>query len=315
MALKNFFRDVGIAMAKKQAVMIDAVTEEAPLLSMLPMQEASNGLQNVYEELKDVDGAQLINLDDELPSINADGTLEYQDLSVLGGIIRVGEDKARKFGGAANYFAGKMPSILRETGADTETSFIYNNIRPYAKANSREQKAGGSTATSQYSAICVKWVPGETTGLYDPAGFGNGKVFDITPVNGGNVYEYSDGTTNRLVYGQRMKTYLALQLANPRNVSSIVNIELTADATTDTGYKALPTEAVMNKMIRDARGNPANTVIYMHPNVLDALSVYKSGALQMAPVDGDYNTMIARWNGIPIVTSYNFKEGTEAVVA
>lgn len=316
MAIKNFFRDVGIAMAKKQSVMIDAVTEEAPMLAQIPMQEASHGLRNVYEELKDVDGAQLLNLDDELPSVGCDGTLGYQDLSVLGGIIRVGEDKAKKFGSAVDYFATKMPSILRQTGADTETSLIYNNIRPYASANSKEQDAGGTTATSQYSMVCVKWVPGETIGLYDADGFGDGKVFDIMPVNGGNVYEYTDSDdVNKLVYGQRIKAYFALQLANTRNVSSIVNIELTADATTDTGYKALPTEAQINKMIRDARGNPANTFIYCHPSVLDALGAYKGAALQMTPVDGDYSTVLATWNGIKFITSYNFKDGTEAVVS
>jgi len=142
MAINNFFRDVGIAMAKKQSVLIDAVTEEAPILAMLPMEEASHGLRNVYESLVDIDGAQLLNLDDELPSLNVDTTLTSQDLSVLGGIIRVGEDKAKRFGSAAGYFARKMPSILRETGANTEQSFIYNNLRPYAKANSREQDAG-----------------------------------------------------------------------------------------------------------------------------------------------------------------------------
>ena len=74
-----------------------------------------------------------------------------------------------------------MPSILRETGADTEKSLIYNTIRPYAKANGREQKAGGSTASSQYSMVCVKWVEGETIGLYDADGFGDGKVF-VSPM-------------------------------------------------------------------------------------------------------------------------------------
>lgn len=314
--IKNFFRDVGILNAKKQTVMIDAVTEEAPILATLPMEPASHGLRNVYESLKDVDGAQLINLDDELPSINAEGTLEFQDLSVLGGIIRVGEDKARKFGTAQSYFAKKMPSILRETGANTETSFIYNNFRPFAKANSREQKAGGSTASTQYSIICVKWTPGEVTGLYDTEGFGNGKVFDILPVNGGNVYEYTDtDSKSKLVFGQRIKTYIALQLANSRYVSSIVNVELTADATTDTGYKALPTEAMMSQMIRDARATPGNSFIYCHPAVKDALGAYKGSALEMVPLDSDRNDMVASWNGIPIITSYNFKDGTEAVVA
>lgn len=312
----NFFRDVGIRMAKKQAQEIDALTEEAPMLAMLPMQAASHGIRNVYEELKEVDGAQLVNLDDELPNIGSEGTLGYQDLSVLGGVIRVGEDKAKKFGGAAAYFGQKMPSILRETGADTEKSLFYNTIRPYAKANGREQSAGGTTASSQYSMLTVKWVQGESIGLFDADGFGNGKVFDMLPLNGGNAYEFTDTDGKKKVgYAERIKAYFSLQLANPRNVSSIVNVELTADAGTDTGFKALPTEAQINKMIRDARGNPANTFIYCHPAVLDALQVYKAGALQMMPQNDDYNTVIASWNGIRIISSYNFDDGTEAVVA
>ena len=312
----NFFRDVGILMAKTQEHEIDAVTEEAPILAQLPMQEASHGIRNVYEELKEVDGAQLVNLDDELPTIGSEGTLGYQDLGVLGGIIRVGEDKANKFGGAAAYFAKKMPSILRQTGADTEKSLIYNTMRPYAKANSREQDAGGTTASTQYSMVCVKWVEGETIGLFDAQGFGDGKVFDMLPLNGGNAYEFTDTDSKTKVgYGERIKAYFALQLANPRNVSSIVNVELTADATTDTGYKALPTEGQINQLIRDARGNPANTLIYCHPAVLDAIGVYKSGALQMTPGDNGYSNVVATWNGIRFVTSYNFDDGTEAVVA
>jgi len=316
MKFKNFFRDVGIRMAKKQAAEIDAVTEEAPILAMLPMQPASHGLRNVYEELKEVDGAQLVNLDDELPDIGSEGTLGYQDLSVLGGVIRVGEDKAKKMGGAAAYFAKKMPTILRQTGADTERSLIYNTIRPYAKANGREQTAGGTTSSTQYSMACVKWVEGETSGLYDANGFGNGKVFDMLPLNGGNAYEFTDDDSKKKVgYGERIKAYFSVQLANPRNVSSIVNIELTADGSTDTGFKALPTEAQINKMIRDARGNSANTFIYCHPAVLDALGVYKATALHMSTSEGEYNTRIATWNGIRIVDSYNFDDGTEAVVA
>ena len=37
MAINNFFRDVGILNAKKQTVMIDAATEDAPILATLPM--------------------------------------------------------------------------------------------------------------------------------------------------------------------------------------------------------------------------------------------------------------------------------------
>lgn len=314
MAINNFFRDVAIAMAKKQAVMVDAVTEDAPILATLPMEAASHGLRNVYETLKDVDGAQLLSLDDQLPSINCDSTLEFQDLGVLGGIIRVGEDKAKRFGGAINYFAKKMPSILRETGANTEASIIYNSLRPYAKANSREIDAGGTGGGSiYYSMVCVKWAPGETTGLYDPEGFGNGKVFDITPVAGGSVYEYTDtDSKTKLVYGQRIKAYFALQLANPKLVSSIVNIDLTASGSTDTGYVALPSEAQIDDMVISARATPGNSFIYCHPKVKNALGAYKGSALQMTPMNGDLNRMVEAWNGIPIIGSYNFKQGAEA---
>jgi hypothetical protein len=319
MAIKNFFRDVALARAKKQAVMIDAVTEEAPILASMPMEEATHGLRNVYEVLKDIEGAQLVALDDELPSINAEGTLEYQDLSVLGGIIRVGEDKAKKFGSAAAYFAKKMPAILRETGANTEKSFIYNNFRVFAKANSREQSAqlsAAATVDTQYSLLVVKWTAGEVTGLFDPEGFGKGQVFDILPVNGGNIYEYTDADTKtKLVFGQRIKSYIALQLANPRNVSSIVNIELTEDATDPTGYQALPTEAQIRSAIRDARATAGNSFIYCHPAVKDALGAYKGSAVQMTTGEGDYNTVITSFDGIPVVPSFNFDDGTEAVVS
>lgn len=305
MSKENIFRELAIAQAPKQAVMVDYVTEEAPILAEMPMQAASNGFQNVYEELKGVEGAQFVALDEALPTIGMDSEVKYVDLSVLGGKHKVGMDKARKMGGAANYFATKMPTILRETGANTEQSILYNNIRAYAKTNGKLQDTGGTNDGNMFSMLCVKWVDGESTGLYDESGFGNGKVFEIGQIGGGDPYEDSDGV---LVYGQYMKTYIGVQLSNPRNVSGIANIDLAAGGDDGTGYVNLPTEAEITKMIRDARGNPANTRIYCHPRVLDALQVYKGSALQLTPSDDDYNRSIMRWNGIPIVTSYNFLE-------
>jgi len=310
MSILNNFREVAIRLAKKQSGMVDHTTEEAPILAMFPMQAASNGLQNVYDELKDIEGAQFVALDEELPSVGMDSELRYVDLSVLGGIQEVGEDKALKMGGPAAYFASKMPSILRETGANTEQSILYNNIRAYAKTNGRLQNAGGTNAGSMFSMLCVKFVPGETTGLYDAQGLGSGKVFDIKPINGANIYKDEN---RRLVYGQRMKTYIGIQLANPRYVSGIANIDLVVDEAEDSGYVALPTEAQIDQMILDARGNPGNTFIYMHPRTKNALNVYKGAALQTSVYDKNFDRTFDEWNGIKIITSYNFleTEGTE----
>jgi hypothetical protein len=308
MALKNLFRELAISQAPKQTVLVDSVTEEAPILATIPMQAASNGFQNVYEDLKEVEGAQFVALDEALPTIGMDAELKYVDLSILGGIQEVGEDKALKLGGAGNYFGTKLPTILRETGMNTEQSILYNNIRQYAIDNGKMVSAGGTNSGAMYSMLCVKWVEGETTGLYDETGFGNGKVFDIMPLNGGNAYKDAN---QRIVYGQRIKTFIGIQLANPRYVSAIANIDLVASGSTDTGYTALPTENQIDQMIVDARGNPANTAIYCHPKVLSALNAYKGASLEMGVMDQNFDRRIAMWNGIPIITSYNFLE-TEA---
>lgn len=311
MSLTNLFREVAIQQAPKQSTMIDKVTEEAPILEMLPMMAASNGFQNVYEDLKEITGAQFVALDEALPAIGMDSELKYVDLSVLGGIQEVGEDKALKFGGAPSYFAKILPSVLRETGADTEQSIIYNNIRAYALANSKLVDAGGTNSGAMYSMLAVKWVDGETTGLYDSNGFGNGKVFDIMPVSGGNAYKDADGV---LVYGQRLKTFIGIQLANPRYVAGISNIDLVASDSTDTGYVALPTEAQIDQMLVNARANPANTFLYMHPNLKNALNVYKGSSLQTNVMDKNLDRTFDQWNGINIITSYNFQT-TETTVS
>ena len=317
MATKNYFKDMAIAQAPKQGKIVDAITEEAPLLEMLPMQAASNGIQNVYENLKEIDGAQVVDLDSELPIINAEGDLVYEDLAALGGIIQVGEDKAKKMGGAASYFAKKMPAIFRETSANTEKSIIYNNFLPFAKANSRQELAGGTDADVQTSMFCVNWVPEEITGLFDPTGFGNGKLFDILALNGGNAHLITstdtEGNDSQITgYATRIKTYIGIQLANPRYVASIRNIDLASDPASDTGFEALPTESQIDNMIENARATSANGFIYMHPRTLSALNVYKGGALQMTPSDQDFNRTISNWNGIRIITSRNFSL-TEAI--
>jgi len=310
MSTANLFRELAIKTATKQPGVVDYITEESPIFAMIPMQAASNGIQNKFEELKDVTGAQFVDLDDVIPAIDANGEIVTTDLNQIAGKMEVGEDKLNVLGSSiGQYFDGKLPSILRATGANLETTILYNNIRAYAKANSRLADAGGTNSGAMYSMSCVKWVTGETTGLYDPNGWGNGNVFDIMPINGGTLHTLSDGQT--LGYAQRMKMRIGVQLANPRYVSGIANIDLVASGSTDSGFVALPTEAMIDDMILNARGNPGNTFIYMHPKLKNALNTYKGSALQTGVEIKDFDRTFDLWNGIPIITSYNFSQ-TEA---
>ncbi len=305
-------KELAIAQAPKQEHLIDAITEESPILAMMPMAPASNGIQHVYEELKDVTGAQVVDLDSELLHIDMNGDRRYKDLSVLGGKMSVGEDKALKLGGPAKYFNSKLPTILTDTGANVEKSWIAS-VYAFAKSVGNQTLAGSTTADINFSIIALKWRAGETQGLYDPTGLGNGKIFDMKALSGGQLIDIDDGSGNTIPgYSMRIKNYLGFQLTNGRNVGTIRNIDLTKNESNPNGYEFLPTESEIDDVLERARANSANTYLYMHPKVLNALNVYKGGALQMSPTDMDFNRVIANWNGIRIVTSRNFSE-TEAL--
>ena len=313
MAITNYMRD---SVSPKDVPYVDALTEEAPILELLPMQPTNKGMIQVIEKLKSTDAAQLVDLDGELPTISSDSSLEDVTLSVLGGRMVVGEDAAKKFGGVAAWFTKKLGPILKKTGSNLEYSLIYNTWRAYATANSKNLDAGGTTGSSQYSILAVKFVEDETFGLFNPDGFGTGKVFDILPLNNGAASDYLLGNGVTTVgYAQRLKAYFGIQTANTRNIGAIVNVELTADATTDTGYKALPTEAQMDDLLESVRAMPGNTFLMMHPKVANALSVYKGGRLEMTVLDDNMKRKLKAWEDIPIITSRNFLNGTEAVVS
>lgn len=304
MALNNIYRDIAIQQATKQTVMVDQLLEEAPIISMMPVEPSTHGLHNVFEEITNVTGAGMVDIDGVLPTVNADSKLGQTDLSIIGGQMFVGEDKANSFGGAAAYFAKKEPLILRKTGEDLEKAIIYNNIRAYAINEGKAESAGGAGSVN-YSILAVTWTRGEITGLYDPNGFGNGKVFDIQPLNNGALYK--DPTTGVLGYGVRLKSYLGIQLVNKRYVSAIVNIDL------DNATPKPPTERMMDNVLLQARQN-SSTVLYMHPRVLTELYNYKNSRVVMNPNQTDVNRVVAYWNGTPIITSYNFLDALEPTV-
>jgi hypothetical protein len=311
MSTENTYREVGIAKASKQGVMIDELTEESPILATMPVEDSTDELHNVYEELAEITPAQLVDGDEALPVVNAKTNLKQTDLSIIGGIMEVGEDKAKRMGGAAAYFAKKRTPILRETGNALEQSIIYNNLRAYAATNSKLQNAGGTTADVQNSIIAVTWKPGEITGLVSPTGFGDFGLMDVESINGGNLYKLDSNGV--LGYGVRMKSYLGIQLANSRYVSGIANIEID-DADPDSWN--IPSEEDIEIMLEDCRAMSGTTKIYCSPRVRRlVLSKYKASSIQTVPSNRDYDITIDRWDGIEIVTSRNFLTNGEAVVA
>lgn len=305
----QIFRELSVNAADAQRPMVDALLEEAPVMASLPMMPSSHGLSNVFEELLDVTGAGAVDLDEALPEVATESKLKQVDLKVLGAIMTVGEDKAKKFGGARAYFANNYGPVLKKTGSDMEKALIYNTFRSAAIANNttgdpKVINAGGS-GSANFSVVAVHYAPNEVVGLYDPTGFGNGKVFDISAVNNGALFLDKNG---RLVFGVRLKSYFGVQVANRRYVSAIVNADYAA-----TTPKPV-TAAMMDGLIEACRGRPENTVIYMHPHVLTQLQDVKGGIMQVTERTKNIDRTFIAWNGVEIVTTYNMLRGTEATV-
>lgn len=311
MAMKNLFVELAIKSATEggQRNLVDYISEDAPILGALPISATNAGLSATYEVLTDVDSVPLQELDAPLTSVDAASRIEQVQLKNWAAKMVVGEDKLMTLGygkDAASYFMDRAEAVFRATGGRIDKT-IYDSLKAYAVANyatdsSRVINCSGNNNTN-YSIVAVKWVTSDISGLYNPAGWGNGKVFDIEKLNGGNLYEDSNGVA---VYGTRVKLNLGLKLANPRFVTSIVNIDKGADLGT------LTLDVKLSQLIEECRGADA---IYMHPTLKRMIgSEFKGAFVQMPMNSTEINYMVDTWDGVPIITSYNLSKGAESNV-
>ena len=307
-------KELSIKYATKQPHQINHLLEETPILNIVPFEESSHSMWNAYDEVTNIDGAGFVDLDAPLPSVGVDTELKKVDLSIMGGKMTVGEDKARLMGGKAAYFANKMPAVLRQTGMNTEKAILYDNIRQYTidkhtSSNPRMIDAGGSG--TGYTLMAVRFVGGETTGLYSPQSFSDGTMLKAKPINGGNLYNIAEsGQPEKLGYGVRLKNYFGFMIANMETVACIMNI--TIPIGTSTGRK-IPTAMMVDDLLDLVRVN-SNTFLCCHPRVLTALREIKGSLLQMIPENKNIDRSISHWESTPILTSYNFNKGTDANV-
>jgi len=303
----NTLVDIAVAKAQKQGGIVDKVTETSPIIQSAPFFESTHGISHTYEDVKSINGGSFVDIDGELVSTDMISDLEKQDLSVLGGKVIVGEDRARQMGGRDVYFAKKSPYIMKETTSGAEEDLIYNVLEAYAIRNGNVVDIGGSAGTN-YSILCVRWEEDNCSGLYDPQMFNPNTLYDMEMLYDGSLADYTVGTKTVTGYGMRFKAYMSFLLANPRNVSVMVNI--------DPANSKLPTGVQMDELLVKARvGSGGNSFLYMHPLCkAKAINQFKGDALQTFNTDSDFNRFVEAYGRVPIVESYNFKDATEANV-
>lgn len=297
--------EIALKYAQKQPKQIDYITETSPIINSIPYFATTHGLSHAYEVLNSSVAGGFVDMDGQLPEVDSDSQLKWKELSILGGQMEVGEDKAKTLGGAGTYFATKTPSIYKKTSMTAESQLIYNLLQNYAKDNNKlVTSASGASGNKYYSIIAVRWVEQEFCGLYDPAGFEQGTMFSFYPYSGGSVYK----SDNKNVYGGYFKSYLGFLLDNPRCIAGVVNIDATADIP-----DALA-QQLSDMLISCRAGAEGNTKIYMHPAMLGKLGKFKDSHLNLMNGDKQLDRRIMGWDGVPIETSYNFLSGTETAI-
>lgn len=294
-------KEIALDKARKRPELVDFLTEEAPILAMLKWIPATHGLWNVEEVLAHVQGPAFGELGAPLPSMKADANLRQTYVSVLGGEMEVSKDKADQFGGAASYFARRESAILGKAGMDTELAIWRDHWRKAALG--KKLVVRGKAAKDAYTIMVVRFDREINIGIYDPAGFTQGRLVDITPINGGSLYHLRS-QEGVLGYGVEYRGRFGWQnLAPERSVFAVANVNAAN----------LPTLDMLEDAIAAVRGTAGNTYIFGHHKILQkTMSAIKKEYLQMTVNDGSMKTVIGDINGVKLVGSYNLPDGTEA---
>ena len=317
--MKNTIQDLNVFLTSKQRGIINSFVEENPILKTMPIKPATHGIYNVHAEVANVDAMEEVDFDAELPTLGINFSLGRTRLGKIGGVIPIPQDAAFEMGGFSKYADDRMPPILNRSGNAHEAKIYYKGFLKRALEAGNAVSAGGKTANKQFSMVAVHYDEDSTIGLYNPNTVGNvrdaGSLFVIQALNNGAVYKVPD-LGNAL--GKEIAAWMdfGLQLADPRYVRAIVNIEPKANETDHDKIDGLPTAMQIDDLINDVRGNPANTVIYCNPIIRRYLGLkYKLEKRMVMDTNTNVSYEVFSWNDVQFVTSHNIFKGTEAVVS
>jgi len=302
--MANTFYKFAVNSAPQQIKIIDTINEEAPIVSEIPVLPTSSGMQHSYQKITATTGPGLVELDGALTTISADTKLETINLSIFGGVMKKGVDTVAILGGKSKAFANELMIASKSFAQELEKSVLYNSLRTYSINNGNYIKAGGSASVNR-SIICVTWSEGEINGLYNPEFYGAGKVLDVIDLT--PSAPVLNQNTSALEWQYAVKGNFGMQLANESLVSSIVNIDTT-------NAPNLFLASMIDEVIVNARARGKNSMLIMHPTMASYLSTFKT-TQYYSVLDSEINRLVAFWNGVRIVESYNMLNKTETTVS
>ncbi|MCD4650630.1 MAG: hypothetical protein K8S56_02420 [Candidatus Cloacimonetes bacterium] len=302
-----------------QTAIIDSLTKDSGILRTMPFQKASHGLFHKYKIKTGLPSGGFRNVNGSIIPHTTNDEVKQTDLKILTDIQQ--EDKAiceSYPGGVEKYFADELPAFVEGLGQTAAKQVIYGTdgtfgdsegfvgLRQSAIANSNIIAAGG-TSGSRTTILAVRWKHGICTGLFNENAFADGQMITVRPLNTGNpVMVVVDTATGAVkpVYQALYEAYMGLLVADTKNVAAYTQIQ---DAS---GKK--PTAANLDKLIDMVNGTAGDTFIYCNRIGRRLLWELKDSKMQITPAETEYNSMLERWNGIPMILDENLS-ATETI--
>lgn len=307
-----------------QQKLVNTFTKPAPFMQTVPFVEATHGLENKFERVTKIEGAEFKEIDAPYKEMDVETVLASESLGIMGGRMVVPQDRALLIArtdtsdpkqAAAQVFARRTDIILNDAGKKTEQHLIYNHLYKKALAwnatvpkNERTVFSKGGSGNANYSILAIRQEKGLNCGLVSPVGKNKNEIMTMEWLNGGAAHEIASGKDKGKVgYEAIWKAYFGYQVAIPQYVGAIFNIDPSSDGTmVDVNDIA--------KLLSSIEADPSDTVLVMSRFLSDIIYGMKWDKVTLGNGDKNLEIGFDKFNGIKIIATNNMLRGTESNV-
>lgn len=212
--------------------------------------------------------------------------------------------------GVRGYFTENVAVFAEAFGQAVSKSAFYGlnstfgdvsgskGIHDLAKEYGNRIQRGGTTG-SRVSIIAVKFNVIGCGLLFNPVKASAGSLLEIKMLNQSEAATEVTNTTTgakKVVYQCSYKGQLAFLSTGSYDVAAMTQID----------SSHLPTAPFMDDLINYVRGDSnGSTILYCNRTAREFIRTLKTTALEMGPMDKDYDIQVDKWNGVPIVLDDN----------
>lgn len=317
-------QQIAIKYSDVQQKLINTLFKETRFLERMPWIKSVHGLYNKFEEVTDVQGAGFREFNAPNVEMGIKSIVKREDVGIIAGDMSVSEETALLLcdgsttdGGEAaeRYFRKRTGIILNNAGQQTEKHFIYNVLykkmaqyNKSADAGERTMFNAGGTGSANWSIFAIRQEAEGNCGFYSPIGKNEDELMSMEWYNDGALHKISSGeNAGKAGYEAAWKAYIGYQLAMPKYLGGIFNIDPSADK--------MVTADMIDDLLDAIHANPSDTVLVMARGMQTKLGRLKFPAIRVGNEDRTLDSRIDEWQGIKIIGTETMLRGTEETTA